>query len=222
MYFLNVSLNILSMIALWLGPYRGAQAAWVLIVAGVLALAWGPGQQVREKAAEIGLRESVDYEFAKDSHYQFVKVYEKKSGEDSKRKLRVLSLDYLIHGYIDLNDPFHLEYEYEKIYRDIAKRFARRRTQSCHLFEFQCFDQRRDGKLGTVTYRTERCDGFATYRLGFVQAPYSADQQRGRQFCVSTDVSECLCSHLAKQRCLSRVHPARISAGVLQQTNQRG
>ncbi len=58
--------------------------------------------------------------FAKDSKYQFVNVYE--MYEDG-RMLRVLSLDCLVHGYVDLEDPMYLHYDYELLYRDVARRY---------------------------------------------------------------------------------------------------
>lgn len=124
----------LSMIGLWLGPRRGYQAIWVMVVIAIMALAWGPGEKARKHGEKFGLRDRTDYAYSADSHYQFVKVYEKNSEHDKSRRLRVLSLDYLIHGYVDLDDPLHLEYDYERVYRDIAQRFARDKVKVSAFF----------------------------------------------------------------------------------------
>ena len=39
----------------------------------------------------------------------------------------MLQLDYLIHGYVDVSDPGHLEYHYELLYRDVVRRFVENR-----------------------------------------------------------------------------------------------
>ena len=60
-----------------------------------------------------------------DSNYQFINVAERISDMDSSRWVRMLQLDYLIHGYVDVSDPGHLEYHYERVYREVIRRFIR-------------------------------------------------------------------------------------------------
>ena len=60
------------------------------------------------------------YPFAADSNYQFVRVEDKL---ESGRMLRMLTLDYLIHGYVDMDDPTYLHYDYERLYCDVARRY---------------------------------------------------------------------------------------------------
>ncbi len=72
---------------------------------------------------KLGLRENVEGLVATDSNYQFINVSETRSETDSSRKILSLRLDYLIHGYVDLEDPSHLEYKYERLYRAVVRRF---------------------------------------------------------------------------------------------------
>ena len=75
-------------------------------------------------AKKFGFNHKDDYHlFCRDSDYQYVKVSQEYS-EKSSRDIRKLALDYLIHGYVDLVDPGHLEYDYEQVYADVARRFA--------------------------------------------------------------------------------------------------
>jgi spermidine synthase len=56
------------------------------------------------------------------------------SDKDESRRLRVLALDFLIHGYVDLRDPGFLNYDYERIYRDIAERYASGKSRVSAFF----------------------------------------------------------------------------------------
>lgn len=86
-------------------------------------------EQVLKYARKFGLRRDHPGDlFNADGAYQYVRVYEDNDGEGA---VRVLCLDYLIHGYVDVNDPGRLRYGYEKVYRDVALCCARgKRTVS--------------------------------------------------------------------------------------------
>ena len=81
-----------------------------------------PGEKSPEAPPEDPLGGWQPYAFAKDSNYQFVRVEEMQS---IGRTLRVLYLDYLIHGYVDLDDPTYLRYDYEQVYCDVARGYHR-------------------------------------------------------------------------------------------------
>ncbi len=115
----------LSVIGLGLGPHRMAHLFWVVLITIALYFAQSDSKLMRKYATRLGLRDSSHALFAADSNYQFVKVVAKESARYPDRNLRVLSLDFLIHGYVDLEDPEHLEYDYELVYREVALRFAR-------------------------------------------------------------------------------------------------
>lgn len=56
----------------------------------------------------------------KESDYYTVKVKDAVS-KDGKTPLKALILDNLVHSYVNLKDPLHIEYQYEKIYADVLK-----------------------------------------------------------------------------------------------------
>lgn len=57
-------------------------------------------------------------EYYKESDYYTIKV-KRTIGHDKKTPLKALVLDNLIHSYVNLQNPLHLEYEYERIYSEI-------------------------------------------------------------------------------------------------------
>jgi len=71
--------------------------------------------------------------FFTESNYYTIKVKrDNRNGEDAP--LETLVLDHLIHSYNDLKDPFHLEYEYERIYEEVVRWQAGKRDSLNALF----------------------------------------------------------------------------------------
>jgi spermidine synthase len=71
--------------------------------------------------------------FFTESNYYTIKVKrDNRNGEDAP--LETLVLDHLIHSYNDLKDPFHLEYEYERIYEEVVRWQAGKRNSLNALF----------------------------------------------------------------------------------------
>jgi spermidine synthase len=71
--------------------------------------------------------------FFTESNYYTIKVKrDNRNGEDAP--LETLILDHLIHSYNDLKDPFHLEYEYERIYEEVVRWQAGKRNSLNALF----------------------------------------------------------------------------------------
>jgi spermidine synthase len=60
------------------------------------------------------------YYMYKESDYYTLKLSKTQSA-DGKKNLQALILDNLIHSYVCLEDPHHIEYEYERIYAEIMK-----------------------------------------------------------------------------------------------------
>ncbi|MBI3831107.1 MAG: fused MFS/spermidine synthase [Planctomycetes bacterium] len=137
----------LGLVGLVLGPRRAVHAVWLAVVLAAIYLTGTGVKELLPVANRLGLREAYkekawseekkdwvwtggwgEYVFARDSDYQFVKVDESNSDRGKDRRVRVLSLDYLIHGYVDLHDPKHLEYDYELLYAEVAKRYMKDRT----------------------------------------------------------------------------------------------
>jgi len=56
----------------------------------------------------------------KESDYYTIKL-NKTISSDQKTELQALVLDNLIHSYVCLHNPLHIEYEYERIYSDVLK-----------------------------------------------------------------------------------------------------
>lgn len=124
----------LGLIGLALGPWRILHAVWVAALVVVFWLSQTHSDKYFQAACGAGLQDglaSVDangrvkfgrYRFARDSHYQFIQVYDD-GGDGSLPGGRVIALDTLRHGYVDLNNPRHLEFEYEQIYGALTERF---------------------------------------------------------------------------------------------------
>ena len=141
----------LAVVGLLLGPRRLAHAAWVGLLVTVLILSQTSLEFGKTLAFELGTKEGwkhcpkskagepkkgcvwYEYAFAQEGNYQLVKVYNKTS-ETTGHDLKVLSLDYLIHGYIDPNDPTHLEYGYERIYADLTNRLTDGKKEISAMF----------------------------------------------------------------------------------------
>jgi spermidine synthase len=124
----------LALIGMAMGPYRWVHLIWVIVLGGFFYLSRTPSASAAEYGYNLGMREYSEHLFGADSDYQYVKVYDEVSDKDEKRDLRVLALDYLIHGYVDPKDPGHLEYDYERVYRDVARRLARDKRQVASFF----------------------------------------------------------------------------------------
>jgi spermidine synthase len=90
---------------------RKAIAVFVIIAAPCI---WG----VYAFAFKIPLRENTY--FYKESDYYTIKLMTTTSS-DQKTSLQAMVLDNLIHSYVCLEDPLHIEYEYERIYSDVLK-----------------------------------------------------------------------------------------------------
>ncbi len=55
-----------------------------------------------------------------ESDYYAIKLAKVK-GSDKQTDLEAMVLDHLIHSYVDLKNPLHIEYPYERIYADVLK-----------------------------------------------------------------------------------------------------
>jgi spermidine synthase len=58
--------------------------------------------------------------YYKESDYYTIKL-SKTMSADRHTELDAMVLDNLIHSYVNLKDPTHIEYEYERIYADVLK-----------------------------------------------------------------------------------------------------
>jgi len=116
---------LLALVGWIVGPQRIVATAWVAVLAPLVLCASLQDDQVspkyREYAEKLGLRIKTEGRiFSKESDYQYIKVYANEHGSS----IRKLVLDHLVHGYVDMANPGHLEYDYEKVYAEVVKRYA--------------------------------------------------------------------------------------------------
>jgi spermidine synthase len=71
--------------------------------------------------------------FLKESDYYTIKLKRDMTRSDGV-PLQALVLDHLVHSYTDLNDPFHMEYEYIRIYEEFVRWQAEKRKSFGSLF----------------------------------------------------------------------------------------
>ncbi len=71
--------------------------------------------------------------FLKESNYYTIKLKRDMTRTDGV-PLQALVLDHLIHSYTDLNNPFHIEYEYIRIYEEFVRWQAEKRKSFKSLF----------------------------------------------------------------------------------------
>jgi spermidine synthase len=109
----------------------------LLMMGGILvltALGWGALFRTRRTAVvvlllpsfliigfyDLGFKPSLsaDTSYYKESDYYTIKIKQVKSS-DGKTGLKTLVLDNLVHSYVNMEDPLHVEYRYEKIYSDV-------------------------------------------------------------------------------------------------------
>ena len=76
-------------------------------------------------------RDSLESECQVESNYFCIKVRER---EIEGRKVRTLTLDRLIHSYVDLDDPTFFVYGYEKIFADISTMVGYSKPQFSALY----------------------------------------------------------------------------------------
>ncbi len=61
-----------------------------------------------------------DTYYYKESDYYTIKL-KKAMSKDGKTRLEAMILDNLVHSYVALENPLHIEYQYEKIYSELLK-----------------------------------------------------------------------------------------------------
>jgi len=71
--------------------------------------------------------------FLKESDYYTIKL-KRDENRTGGAPLEALVLDHLVHSYTDLNDPFHLEYEYIRIYEEFVRWQVEKRKSFKALF----------------------------------------------------------------------------------------
>lgn len=98
-----------------------AIVAGVAVVLLALALLSAPGSWRRPAAGATALLVAFMIAIARqpctvESNYSCIRVLT----DDDDPSVRVLQLDYLVHGYVDIDEPDRLIYDYEKIYVEVV------------------------------------------------------------------------------------------------------
>src|SRR5512135_3424609 len=102
----------------WGSLFRTRRATLVLILVPSF-LIWG----VYDFAYKPPL--TADTSYYKESDYYTIKVKDTVK-QEGKTKLKALVLDNLLHSYVKVGDPLHIEYKYEKVYGVVLRwKFAK-------------------------------------------------------------------------------------------------
>ena len=115
---LSVAAVLLAM-ALAYGGSSLLPYLWSGVLLAVLTATWAPYPWARTVGERLGFRErgSESVFFQDESAYSFIRV------EDVVETpgLRSMTLDYLVHAYVDMEDPDRLHYDYERIYAGVTE-----------------------------------------------------------------------------------------------------
>jgi spermidine synthase len=111
-----------SAVLLVMSLFFGAQAFLPWVWGGVLTscflAAFAPWAWAEQTGVRLGFRDAADrYTYFNDeSNYSAIRIEE----EPDPAGVRSMTLDFLIHAYIDWYDPDNLQYDYEKVYAGIT------------------------------------------------------------------------------------------------------
>ena len=110
--------GVLLLMALAYGSSSLLPYLWSGVLLAVLTAAWSPFPWARTVGERIGFREPsrVSTFFLDESQYSFIRV----DDVTETPGLRSMTLDYLVHAYVDMNDPDRLHYDYERIYAGVT------------------------------------------------------------------------------------------------------
>jgi spermidine synthase len=120
---LSVAAVLLAM-ALFYGVKSLLPYIWSGIVAACFVVALGPWAWSQTIGTRLGLREPTGdtIHFQEESQYSFIRIEDE---PDMEGDTRSMTLDYLIHAYIDMGDPDRLQYEYEQVYAGLSELITR-------------------------------------------------------------------------------------------------
>lgn len=97
------------------------ELSWIVSLVLLALLVRLPVDALRTIGNNVGLREDLPGTYVDDSRYFHIVVAPYEDADD-ERDLRYMSIDRLVHGFVDLEDPFYLQYEYERLYAAIVDR----------------------------------------------------------------------------------------------------
>jgi spermidine synthase len=111
--------GILFAAALYFGAQSIAPYIWGGVLVACLLATVGPWTWTRTVGVRLGLRQNANSQvyFTKESNYSYIRVEE----DPTEPGVRFMTLDFLIHSYINFNDFNDLRYDYEQIYAHITR-----------------------------------------------------------------------------------------------------
>ncbi len=120
---------VLLLIALLYGGASLLHYLWAGVLVAVMIAAWVPQPWARVVGERLGYRETrmETVLYSDESQYSVIRVEE----VVETAGLRSMTLDHLIHAYVDFDDPDNLHYDYERIYAGVTARAVR----ACHAGE---------------------------------------------------------------------------------------
>ena len=119
---LSVAAVLLAM-AIFYGAAGLLPWLWCGVVIACALAAAAPFEWAKTAGGRLGLRHDVgEYVFLEEeSQYSYIRVEE----EIDTPGLRSMTLDFLIHAYVDMFDPDELHYDYERIYAGVTEAAVR-------------------------------------------------------------------------------------------------
>ena len=111
--------GILFAASLYFGARSMLPFVWGGVLSACLLAAAGPWEWTQTIGVRLGFRQAENSRvyFSEESNYSFIRVEE----ERDEPGIRFMTLDFLIHSYINFNDFNDLRYDYERIYADITR-----------------------------------------------------------------------------------------------------
>lgn len=111
--------GVLVVMAMFFGAKSVLPYFWTGVVVAMLVAARAPWAWAATAGERLGLRYTPGEEtfFVEESNYSAIRV----ERDYDNSSLRSMTLDYLIHAYIDMDDPDDLQYEYEDIYAGVTQ-----------------------------------------------------------------------------------------------------
>jgi MFS family permease len=119
---LSVS-GVLLLMSLFFGAQAFLPWVWGGVLTACFLAAFAPWAWAKQTGERLGFRDHVDeyVYFSDESNYSFIRVEE----ELNPAGVRSMTLDFLIHAYIDWYNPDDLQYDYEKVYAGITREAIR-------------------------------------------------------------------------------------------------
>ena len=111
---------VLLAMALFFGAKSLLPYIWSGVVLACFLASMGPWGWSQTIGMRLGLRERTGetIHFQEESQYSFIRIEDEPEMEGVTRSM---TLDYLIHAYIDMDDPDRLHYEYEQVYAGLTE-----------------------------------------------------------------------------------------------------